>query len=274
MLTLGRAAVAITVPLALSTVAGCGSDSSPETATDQHASGSTATPSGTPTPAAPKKMSSAAFLAAMKNAAGQISTARFRMRMDEAGQSIPISGVIDMTGDSPAMRMSIDVSGMGTPSDMRLVDKVVYVQVPGTAGKFYKLDLRDPNGPLGSLGGTLDNLNPGSIMSGLAPGMFDHVVDHGVTNVAGRPLHHYTATVDVRAESNLVKLPNFPKASLPKSATYDVWLDDHGRMAKYRMVMPKFMTMNASYSDYGTAPRVTAPPAADVMDLPSSAAYS
>ena len=73
--------------------------------------------------------------------------------MDLSGQSVPVKGVLDLTGDSLAMQMNVDVTGMGTPTEMRLVDRTMYVGVPGTTDKFYKVDLDDPNGPLGALGG-------------------------------------------------------------------------------------------------------------------------
>jgi hypothetical protein len=269
-LTVRRAAAGTVLPLALVSLAACGSRSS------QEVTGEVNAPSSTPSPAAPAhhQVSSAAFVASIKHATSQITTARIRMRMNGSGQTIPISGVIDMTGEHPAMRMTMDLSGMGTPSDLRLVDQTVYIQVPGTKGKFYKVDLTDPNGPLGALGGTLDKMDPNSLMAQLTPAMFKHVTGLGAATVGGRRLHHYRAIVDVRAQSKLASLPKLPHVALPKTATYDVWLDDQGRMARFAMVMGRSMTMSATYTDYGTAPHVTAPPAGDVMELPSSSSIS
>jgi hypothetical protein len=177
--------------------------------------------------------------------------------------------VIDLTGASPAMQMTMDISGMGTPSDMRLVDKVVYVGVPGSNGKFYKIDLGDPNGPMAGLG-AFDNIDPNSMMSSMSPKVFKKVTDRGQVTVGGQQLHHYTVQMDLGAA---VKIPNLPTtAALPKTATYDVWLDSQGRMARFSMLMRNALKMSATYSDYGTAAHIVAPPAADVLAMPGSSA--
>ena len=55
--------------------------------------------------------------------------------MDLSGQRVPIKGVIDLTGDTPAMQMTMDVTGMGTPTQMRMVDRAMYVGMPGLGGQ-------------------------------------------------------------------------------------------------------------------------------------------
>jgi len=273
-LTLRKAALVAALPIALSSLAACGSGSSQATATDPQAAASSGSTDGSaPTqdaaPATAKPVDKAEFLAMLKSAADKITTARFAMTMDLSGQSVPVKGVIDMTGDSPAMQMTMDVTGMGTPTEMRLVDKVIYLQVPGAGTKFYKIDLTDPNGPMASLGGdAFDNIDPGELTATMPPRAFTKVTDHGVTTVKGQQLHHYTARMDLRS---MRKLPNLPStASLPRTAAYDVWLDDQGRFARFEMLMKNTMRMTARYSDYGTAAHVVVPPASDVMAMPGT----
>lgn len=272
-LTLRRAALAAAVPLALTSLTACGGGSG--TATDAQAAPTGAAPasSGSSAPARPKPkhLDGATFLAMIQDASKKITTARFSMDMDVSGQSVPIKGVIDLTGDSPAMQMTMDISGMGTPSDMRLVDKVVYFGVPGSNGKFYKIDLSDPHGPMAGLGGgAFDNIDPNSMMSSMSAKVFKKVTDRGEVTVGGQQLHHYTVQMDLGAAA---KLPNLPTtAALPKTATYDVWLDSQGRMARFSMLMRNALKMSATYSDYGTAAHIVAPPAADVLAMPGSSA--
>ncbi len=271
-LTLRKAALAAAVPLALTALAGCGSSSS-DTAADPQASptGSAPTTSGTSSSAAPKHIDGAAFLTMIQNASKKITTAKFSMTMDLSGQSVPINGVIDLTGDSPAMQMTMDVSGMGTPSNMRLVDKVIYFGVPGSGGKFYKVDLSDPNGPMAGLGGgAFDNIDPNAMMSSMSPKAFKKVTDRGVVTVGGQQLHHYTVQMDLRAAGKLAHLP--ATAAMPRTATYDAWLDSQGRMARFSMLMKNALKLSARYSDYGTAAHIVAPPAADVVSMPGSSA--
>lgn len=270
-LTLRRVVLVTALPAAL-LLAGCGGRTS-------EALGSASTPT-TPTtpsatessPPAPTRVSGAAFLSVMKHATSQITSARFTESFDVSGQRVPIRGVIDLTGSAPAVRMTMDLSGMGTPSTMLVVDQAIYVGVPGSAGKYYKVALGDPNGPLGSLGNTFDDLRPGALMSRLSPRSFAKVTDHGISTVRGHRLHHYTAVMRPRT---IQRLPGLPvTARVPKVAIYDVWLDDQGRMTRFRMRMGRSGTMSGTYSDYGVHVHVVAPPATDVLPLPTTGAIS
>ena len=259
-LTLRQAAVVAALPLALSSLAACGNGSSQATATDPQAG-----PTGSP--AVARTVDKAEFLAMLKSAADKITTARFSMSIDMSGQTVPVQGVIDMTGDTPAMQMTMDVTGSGTPADLRLVDKTIYFQMPGAGGRFYKIDLTDPHGPMGSLGGdAFENIDPGQLTATMSPRGLRRITDHGVSTVQGQQLHHYTVQMNLSA---MRKIPNLPAtASLPKTATYDVWLDDQGRIARFEMLMRNTMRMTAAYSDYGAAAHVVAPPASDVVAMP------
>ncbi len=272
-LTLRKAALVAALPLALSSLAACGDSSSRASATDPQGTTASSPSAATSKPSAPKPVDSAAFLARLKAANSKITTARFSMQMDLSGQSVPVKGVVDLTGDSPAMAMTVDITGMGTPTEMRLLGHTMYVGVPGGGQKFYELDLGDPNGPLGSLGGdAFSSINPGSVTDQLSPKVFKKVVDHGTSTVHGRELHHYSVLMDLSKATQLEGMP--AGAAKAKSATYDVWLDGDGRVAKLVMVVQKLMRLTASYSDYGTAAHVVAPPASQVMAFPSTSASS
>ena len=272
-LTLRKAAVVAALPLALSSLAACGSSSSQATATDPQAGPTSSNPTvGSSKPSTPTTVDSAAFLARLKAANAKVTTARFAMEMDVSGQNVPIKGVLDMTGDSPAMQMTMDVTGMGTPTEMRLVDRTVYIGMPGgPADKFYKVNLDDPNGPMGALGGdAFSNIDPGSVTDGMSAQVFKKVLDRGTTTVAGRELHHYTVLMDLSKAPTIKGMP--AGVATPKVATYDVWLDSDGRVARFAMVIKKSMRLTATYSDFGSAAHVVAPPASEVMAFPSSSA--
>ena len=270
-LTLRKAAVVAVVPLALGSLAACGNDST--TAADPQAPSSSAgAPSSSTTPDAADgahKVDPAAFVGRLKTAAAALTTARFAMMMDMSGQSIQANGALDMTGDQPAMQISMDLTGMGTLTDMRIVDGVMYIQDPTSgSGKYLKMDLGDPNGPLGNMGDALDSYNPGQMISKMSPRAFRSVTDLGSETVGGRQLEHYRVVVDVGAASQVFK--NLPsRASLPKTMTYDMWLDSENRMARFKMLMKKVTQVTASYSDYGADVHITAPPASQVMEMPA-----
>jgi hypothetical protein len=269
-LTLRKAALVAALPLALSSLAGCGNSSSQATANDPQAGPTSSPTAKSSKPPVAKTVDSAQFLAMVKSAAGKITTARFSMNMDLSGQSVPVKGVIDMTGDSLAMQMNLDVTGMGTPTEMRLVDRTMYVGVPGSANKFYKVDLDDTKGPLGALGDdAFKNLDPGSLIGQMSPGVFKKVTDRGTSTIGGQELHHYSVLLDL---SKAPQLKGLPAGSTPQVATYDVWLDSEGRLARFVMMVKNSMKITASYSDYGTAAHVVPPPASQVMALPSGIA--
>jgi len=279
-LTLRKAAVVAALPLVLSSLAACGDGSSDTTAADPQATQATqessapTTSDSSPTTSTSRPattVDSAEFLSMVKDAAGKITTARFTMQMDVSGQSIPVDGVIDLTGDTPAMTMTMDVTGMGTPADLRMVDKAVYVEVPGTAGTFYKIDLDDPDGPMGSLGGSaFDSLDPSSMMSQLSPKVFTQVLDRGTVTVHGQELHRFSVVLDLTRAPKLTGVPS--SAATPRTAAYDVWLDSEGRMVRFSMLVKNTLKMTATYSDFGAPVQIVAPPSADVVPMPGMSA--
>jgi hypothetical protein len=170
------------------------------------------------------------------------------------------------------MQISMDLTGMGTPTDMRIVDDVMYIQDPTTgSGKYLKMDLSDPNSPLGDIGGAFDSYSPSDMISKMSPDAFRKVTDLGAQTVGGRQLEHYRVVVDTHLATSAFK--NLPStASLPKTTTYDIWLDDENRMGKFTMLMKKVSKVTATYSDYGADVHIAAPPASQITELPGSIA--
>ena len=95
-------------------------------------------------------------------------------------------------------------------------------------------------------------------------------MDRGTSTVGGQQLHHYSVLMDLSKAPRLKGLP--AGTPTPKAAAYDVWLDSEGRLARFGLLVKNSMRLTATYSDYGSAPRVVAPPAAQVMALPSTSA--
>jgi len=272
-LTLRKAAVAAVVPLALGSLAACGNGDS-TTAADPQADPSSA---GTPTSSATadngtgaQKVDPAAFVNRLKGSARKLTTARFSMTMDVSGQTVFAKGAVDMTGEQPAMDISMDLTGMGTPTDMRIVGGNMYIQDPtSSTGSYLKLDLSDPSGPLAGMGGALDSYNPDQVIGRLSPGMFRAVTDLGSEKVGGRQLEHYRAVISTGAASKMLK--NLPSsASLPKTMSYDLWLDGEDRMAKFKILVKKVSQVTATYTDYGADVHITAPDPSKVTEMSGS----
>ncbi|WP_151081932.1 hypothetical protein [Nocardioides cynanchi] len=279
ILTLRKAAAAAIVPLALGSLAGCGSAGSSSTAADPAATTTSPTPAatqqaGASDPGRGQKVDSAKFLAMVKAGAQKLTTAKFTMTMDASGQQISADGALDMTGSTPAMKMSMDLTGMGTPTEMILLGGVMYIAMPGGNGSYMKMDLTDPNGPLGSMGDTLGGIDPKSLMDEMSPDVFKKVVYDGTQTVGGQQLKHYTVTIDTIAVPMLKGMPSSSTASLPKAMTYDLWLDDQGRMAQFKMLMKKVLSMTMTYSDFGAPVAIKAPAPSKVQAMPGSTATS
>jgi hypothetical protein len=273
-LTLRRAAVAAVVPLALGPLAACGNDESTTAADPQDAPSSSA---GAPTSSATtdsddnaQPVDPAAFVDRLKSAAAALTTARFTMTMEMSGQSVEAKGALDMTGEHPAMEVTMDLTGMGTPTDMRIVDGVMYIQDPTTGGgKYLKMDLSAPDGPLAGMGDALDSYNPNDMIGKMSPDAFRKVTDLGSESLGGQQVEHYRVVFDTGAASKVFK--NLPSsASLPKTVTYDMWLDSRDRIAKFKMLMKKVTQVTARYTDYGADVHITAPDPSDVMAMPGT----
>lgn len=271
-LTLRKAAVVAVVPLALGSLAACGNNDS-TTAPDPQADApsSSSTPSASTPAQTAERVEPAAFVDRLKTAAASLTTARFTMTMDMSGQLVQAKGAMDMTGDHPAMQISMDLTGMGTPTDMRIVDGAMYIQDPTSgSGKYLKMDLGDPNGPLAGMGDALDSYNPNEMIAKMSPDAFRKVTDLGSETMAGQQVEHYRVVFDTGAAAKVFK--NLPSsASLPKTVNYDMWLDNKDRMVKFKMLMKKVSQVTATYRDYGGDVHITAPPASQVMALPSGA---
>jgi hypothetical protein len=276
-LTLRRAALAAVVPLALGSLAACGNGNDDSaTAADPQAT-TTSTPDSQSSPTTTgdgsaherKSVDPDAFVAKLKNAARSITTARFTMDMDLGGQSVSAKGAVDMTGDTPAMELSMDLTGMGTPTEMRLVAGNMYIQAPGSDGKYLKMDLSDPNGPLAGYGDSLLNYDPQSMINSMTGDAFKKVVDLGPETVGGLKREHYRVTLDTAAATKV--FGNLPStAQVPKTLTYDMWLDGQGRMARFKMLLKNVTQVTATYSDYGADVHITAPAPSQVQAMPST----
>jgi hypothetical protein len=271
-LTLRRAAVAALVPLTLGSLAACGnSDSSDHagTAADPGAGPSSPTSHASSSPVPGSKVTSADYLQLLKASMSKTTTVKVSMTGDVSGGSYTMKGAMDLTGDKPALDINMDMSTAGLSGvEARLVDGSMYVSMGSlTQGKFVKFDLSDPNSPLGSLGSTLDQLDPGKFVSRMNPGAFRHITYVG-SDTYGR--HFHATAVTAKSSTQLKGLPPSVMASLPKTMGYDTWLDAQGRLSRVAVSVPTYMKMTMTYSDYGVPVHIAAPPASQITALPGT----
>ena len=205
------------------------------------------------------------LLAAMKAAVEENETSHLVMEMGGNGQSMTAEGDVSYAGDSTSMQLTMQSPEMGPGViEMRMVDGVMYMSMPPMTpeGKFLKLDLNDPNSPLGSLGGVTQG-DPLETFKAFDKGLRD-VEYLGPEEVDGEEMDHYVLTVDGKAAA---EAQGAPAGSVPDELTYDLWLDDQDLMRRVQYTMAGG-GVTISMSDWGEPVTVKAPAKADIMEMP------
>jgi hypothetical protein len=136
------------------------------------------------------------------------------------------------------------------------------------AGKFIKIDTKDPNGPFGSLGslGGITQGDPLATFDAFDAGL-KKAVYVGSEDVGGEQMDHYVLTVDA---AKAAKAQGAPATGPAGDITYDLWLDDQDLMRRMQLDTPQGgMTITTDH--WGEPVTVKAPPASAIMSLPGSA---
>jgi hypothetical protein len=257
----GRAiAVTLTAGVALC-LAGCG---------DQHTSGpgyatkdKTVEANGD-APLGRTELISAAYDASMK--AGSV---HLSMTM-KGGTSTSAEGDVSYGGGEPAMTMTMSLPQVGSGKiEMRHVDRVIYMQIPGLTkpGKFVAIDPKDKRSPLAkNFAGLTDQMDPLSSVKSMESAVtrVDHV---GPGTVDGASVDHYRVAVDTA--KMLKKLGQPTPEGMPKSLTYDMWLDDQDLIRKMSFDVAG-TSVEMLLSKWGQPVKVQRPAAGDIMKTPGA----
>ena len=264
--TVRRALAAAALPLALTSLSACGSNDDAKAQDPSSGSSSSSSSSSADTPSAGDTVAPADFVDRFESGFTKTTTAHetLKMSMGTTG-TLTGEGDVDYSSDSPAMQMTMktDMTGASGSIEMRLVDGVMYMTIPGMAGgKFVKFDLNDPSSPFGSLATQLD---PQEAFKSFEAGI------KSVTYVGAEDgLDHYQVTVDTK--KMLAKMGQTGSAAsaagMPASLTYDAWLDSEDRVNKMEIDLGKTGTMDMTLSDFGQDVSVEAPPSSQVTQMP------
>lgn len=189
-------------------------------------------------------------------------------------QTVNISGNGDFSyaGGNGSLAMTIKLAATTLTFEERVVDKVLYLQIPGQPG-WSAL-------PLAKLLGTSleSSADPSSALQYLA-GVGKDVREVGTEKIGGTKTTHYSGTIDAdlavsklggaigdRIKKTLaqLKITSFP---------FDAYVDGQGRMRRLVQhqqfeVKGQQATAESSldFSDFGVLVHVVAPPAAEVHD--------
>jgi hypothetical protein len=185
--------------------------------------------------------------------------------------TIKATGAFDFANHTSQMSMQLP-GGVGT-IETRIVDGIMYIEVPNAKGTFYSLKPDELAGT--SLSNTTD---PTSGLQALQ-GVSSDVTKVGEETVRGDKTSHYKGTYDIKVA--LSKLSGefkarfqsyFGNTDIPP-VPFDAYIDDQGRMRKFDQHLE--ITRNGQnivtdtsleLYDFGTKVDVTAPPASQVKD--------
>ena len=264
------AALALTLPLGLAALTACEDDTSASTAASVGSgtgdSGDAGDSGGElPDVAEGEEISAEELSALMISAFEKATTADLVMSMTAGGQDIDVTGQADYTSDPVSMRM--EMSGMGGTGDMEIivVDNAMYMKLAVMSDKFLKLDLDDPDNPVGgSFTGQLDPRAQAEVMEqGLQTATYV-----GQEEVQGETLDHYTAVVDSTAMLEQMEGAADVAGQLPETITYELWLTDEGLFRQMEIDMGAVAgEMQMRFVDWGTDVDIEAPPASEVTDM-------
>ena len=260
-----RTAAAVAVPLLLAGLSACGDNNSDTSkATDPGAAPSSQ--AAPPTADAGSTIAPSDFVDTIKQSMENSTTAHLEMNMSVGGQSIKATGEVDYSGGgTPKMQMSMtDPTGSGQDLEMRLIGTTMYMKMAAMGDKFVKLDLNDPNSPLGQMSSLTDNMDPRKAMDSFAPAL-KKVTYVGEETVDGAKLKHYKLVMDPSKITSLKDVGT----QLPKVIKYDMWLDDQSRMSKMVMNLGSTMDVSVRYFDWDKPVTITEPAPSEVTEMPS-----
>jgi hypothetical protein len=254
-------AVAVASGLAL---AGCGS------APDHTSSQGTTDQSAT--------LTRATFASALSRSTSSVSSVRMVGSFTSSGQHVTLTANLseDPAAKNPrlpvkqilhhvAMSMSMSL-GSGRSAEMRLVNGAIYVNASQlglgqTPKPWIKFDLDDPNNPVGAAFGQLSSLSPSQLTREFRALVTLH--NEGAKVVDGVATTHYVATIDTAKVASIMGLDGTESSSLPKTLTYNVWIDSSSRPVEIAMNIAG-TRMQMHFSHWNEPVHVVAPPASQV----------
>ena len=191
------------------------------------------------------------------------------MSMTMSGQAaIKAQGDVAYTRGGSAMQMTMSMPQLGSGKfAMRYVGQIMYLQIPRLTppGKFLAIDPRDQSSPLArSFAGLTDQMDPLASVRTMGSAVIsaDRV---GQGSLDGVSVDHYRVAVD--AMKVMTKLNRTAPQGMPKTITYDLWLDNQHLIRKMTFAVAG-TSVEIVLSKWGHAVKVRRPAAGDVLQTP------
>ncbi|WP_235735017.1 DUF7537 family lipoprotein [Nocardioides alcanivorans] len=271
-----RFAAAVIVPVALVGLAACNDDDKksdsdkPKQETSQEVTNEGDSTDGADTSnSSAEQVGNDDFAKLVADGVDETTTAKMTMEITVGGVATTAEGVMDYTGDQPATQLTMTVPGAPNGGEMEviLVDGVMYMTMPieGQSG-YMKIDPK-ANPELAEQMEGLGGFDMASMTKAFTEGLED-VKTVGTEDIDGVSTTHYTVTVSTDAATGMLSgLQGAEGVELPESLTYDIWLDEQGRIAQMEADLDAQGTMKMNVFDYGADVSIKAPPADQVQDM-------
>ena len=249
---------------------------SPAAASPTAARPTASEPAQSASPPAGRPVEAAGFVQTISRSLDRSTTARLELEVTTPEVSATGRGAVDYTGSSPAVQLWMQVPMLGEGTiETRLLDGVLYVAMPMLEpdGTFFRVDLSDPDNPLGgggSAGGGVGALDPRAALRALGAGVRE-VRLVGRERVGHDSTRHYWIGADGASLQGLLGSDQ-PGASGPRApgevVAFHVWLDRADRVRRLATDLGGAGSVEMRLSDWGRPVTITAPPASQVEEMP------
>lgn len=266
-LTRSFAAMAVASSLVL---AGCGDkdkDDDSSKAGDPGSGSTETTEVSTPDVEPGDSVDVADFVDEIQAGVESMTTAHMTMQMtggQAASMGVEAEGDVDYSSTPPMMAMTMTASGMNM--EIRFVDGLFYMNLGEMGGgKFYTATAEDLSAGAGM--DIAEMMDPAASFEAIEQGM-QEVVFVGEDEIDGEDADHYELTLDTTKVDLFDQVPN-----VPKTITYDYWVDEQGRMVQTEvevMGMTTLMTLGDFGEDVDIEKPATSEIAGDFSELTGS----
>jgi hypothetical protein len=198
-------------------------------------------------------------------------TAHMQATIEAQGQKMAMTGDMQLAAkdtNDVAFDMSMTGAALGGEARFILVDRVIYLKMPGLSqsDKYVKIDIGDASNPIAKMfDQMLGQIDPSKTFRA-----FDAITrlqDRGTQEIDGVETTHYTIEVDTQKALEAQGMTGqVPTGQLPKTLTYDVWVDGQHLVRRLRMNI-QGSSVDMSLSQWGEPVDIQAPPAGEITSM-------
>jgi len=213
-------------------------------------------------------LTKANFASEIVKAQSAAKTAHMEAAIQAQGQKMAMTGDVQMAKKDVAFDLSMTGAALGGGAQFILLDRVVYLKMPGLtqSNKFVKIDISDSSNPIAKMfEQMLSQVDPSQTFKA-----FDAITrlqKRGTQEIDGVETTHYTVDVDTQKALQAQGMAGqVPSGQLPKTLTYDVWVDGQHQVRKLRMDV-QGTSIDMSFSQWGEPVDIKAPPADQIASM-------